>query len=84
MTEKTGQALDLIDRVALLEKGCCGRISIRDVREAAKIDAIKVIRCRDCRHYGRSPFGSGEVGWCKLAGEHKRRDFYCGYGKKRQ
>ena len=39
---------DLIRRDDLLKKECCGRISGDDVREAPAVDAVEVVRCKDC------------------------------------
>lgn len=45
----------------------------RDISEAVE----KVIRCKDCRHWGRSPFDHASIGWCIIAGYHRNPDYYC-------
>ena len=39
---------DLIRRDEILAKECCGRISANDVRQAPAVDAVDVVRCRQC------------------------------------
>ena len=51
---------------------------IKATQDATTVDAVVVMRCKDCIHCGRSPFGySPTMGWCKLHGHHRRFDYYC-------
>ena len=47
------------------------------------IDNPKIIHCMNCKHYGRSPFGHPTIGWCMIAGNHRKPDYYCADGKER-
>lgn len=89
---------DLISRSALDkmhqeeccgECGCCtyqtGDFGCRLITEAPAVDAVEVVRCKDCENFGSSPFGySPTLGWCKLAGSHRRMDYYCASGRKKE
>ena len=53
------------------------------IKKAPTIDAVEVVRCKDCVHYGKSPFRHPTIGWCIIAGSHKKPDWYCGDGERR-
>lgn len=53
----------------------------RDISEA--MDVETVIHCKDCEMWGRSPWGSSVLGWCKLYGEHRRPDYFCASAERR-
>ena len=75
---------DLISRSKLIERYKEPCHSFLDVIESMPgIDAVPVIRCKDCTNWGRSPFGSGQVGWCKIQGHHRRPEYYCASAKKK-
>ena len=46
------------------------------------IDAVQVVRCKDCIYLTRSPWGHPKLGWCKLYGHHRKADYYCASGKR--
>ena len=41
------------------------------------VDAVPVIRCKDCEHWRSSPFGVTNLGWCIICGHHRNPDYYC-------
>ena len=45
------------------------------------IDAVSVIRCKDCKHLTRSPWNNPDFGWCKLYGHNRKMDYYCASGE---
>ena len=54
------------------------------VFDAPAVEVAEVVRCKDCIHCGRSPFGySPTMGWCKLRGEHRRYDYFCASGEQK-
>lgn len=53
--------------------------------EALSADVVEVVRCRDCKHYGRK-YGDTVIGYCchtKQSG-YCAEDHYCGYGERRE
>ena len=42
-----------------------------------QVDAVEIIRCRDCTHYGESPYHHPTIGWCIIHGCHKFPDYFC-------
>lgn len=59
-----------------------------DIAEAFKnaptIYATEVVRCRDCKAWGKSPWGHFRMGWCKIHGCHHAPDYFCASAKKRE
>ena len=61
---------DLIDRATLLEKKTClwddalgwtECVDIDDIESAPTVDAVEVVRCKDCRHW---MYEYDDVGLC--------------------
>ena len=86
---------DLIDRAALLEKttylwceafGYEACVCCDDIKDAPAVDAVEVIRCKECKHWGGVPFGNICRRWsAPLEGMKnctKPGDF-CSYGERR-
>lgn len=83
---------DLISRSALLEwlcEGCNGAKKIGCgspccdydlIMQAPAVDAVEVVRCKDCKAFGESPWGHFPKGWCKIHGRHRDPDYYCASG----
>ena len=70
---------DLISRGALLadlrEKGFLPAIVQRSIERAPAVEAVEVVRCKDCKHrYTDS--------WCEYADDDD--NFYCARGKRKE
>lgn len=53
----------------------CGVESYRDwIEELPSIDAVEVVRCKECKHY--------EADWCYWRDVEIRADDYCSYGER--
>lgn len=63
---------------------CDGLIHLIKSLHAPAVDAVEVIRCKDCQAYGRSPYNHPTIGWCKLHGHHRNPDYYCASGKRKE
>lgn len=77
----------LIDADALSEKLCETTIFIKDgevfqrmINDAPTVDAVEVVRCKDCKHWGESFKG------CKRnpCVEAWHRHDFCSYGERRE
>lgn len=70
---------DLIDRQELLEhKGCCRARIIQMIESAPTVDAVPVVRCKDCR------FRQGEKeGFCYGIERYVSDADYCSRGERR-
>ena len=76
---------DLISRSALLKKECCGRISGDDVRNAPAVDAVEVVRCKNCMHYENGRCGHIMYimdGYYRNTYEVKSPDDFCSIGER--
>lgn len=67
----------------------CGlRIAAGDIRHQPTVDAVEVVRCKDCKHYHpMKPYPSynGSVNYCCRSGYIKVSDNdFCSYGEKRE
>lgn len=71
--------LNLIDRKALLEKQYNSSplkalqfaemvVDVRDIEDAPTVDAVEVVRCKDCKHYHK----------ITETDKHCRCDIFCG------
>ena len=57
---------------------------IRMIREAPEVDAVPVVRCKECKHYYADPWGYGN---CVFEGGVSRRTKdgdYCSWGERRE
>lgn len=51
------------------------------VRMAPAVDAVRVVRCKDCRHFTHSTFDPYGRGFCKKIAMMVQDDFFCGFAK---
>ena len=82
----------LIDADALLEK--MKRTSryfdvLFDVEEMPTVDAVEVVRCRECKHHywEQEPCHGKSVHYCKLPhmrGVEVFKEFFCYYGEREE
>ena len=89
--EKASSKKRLIDVDAFLEK--MKRTSryfdvVFDVEEMPTVDAVEVVRCRECKHHywEQEPCHGKSVHYCKL--QHMRgvevfKEFFCYYGERK-
>ena len=64
------------------EDPVCG--SVRVVTELPTIDAVEVVRCKDCKHWLKDVPGCTEfVGRCKWANYMVGATGYCVYGERK-
>lgn len=78
-----------VRKVTEYDESGCGidykAVPVEAIETAPTIDAVEVVRCKDCTNFGPSPFGySPTVGWCKLEGCHHKLDYYCASGERRE
>jgi hypothetical protein len=51
------------------------------IKEAPTIDAVLVVRCKDCKQYNTTGCSKG-FGWCENMETGTSDDFYCANGAK--
>lgn len=52
------------------------------LREAPTIDAVEVVRCRECKRHRKE--GCIDMVWCGKWGSQRLPDDYCSYGERRE
>lgn len=77
---------DLISRSALLaalvEGGILPAMVRRTIENAPAVDAVPVVRCRDCKHWLKDFAGCSDiVGLCEWANYAVGANGYCLYGE---
>lgn len=79
----------LIDVDALIQKRNHAKAYAQDmyvigqgyVMDAPTIDAVWVVRCRECGHYNKTGCSTG-FGWCENMDRGTWDEFYCASGKR--
>lgn len=80
---------DLISRSALLaalvEGGILPAMVRRTIENAPAVDAVPVVRCRDCKHWLKDFAGCSDiVGRCEWANYAVGANGYCLYGERKE
>ena len=57
-----------------------GYSAYKDIAEIPAVDAVSVVRCKDCIHFFSIIFGSH----CQLLGTQMDKDGYCSCGERRE
>ena len=57
--------------------------SRKTIKDAPTIDAVEVVRCKDCKQYNTTNF-SKVFGWCDKMNRVVHDDFYCFYGERKE
>lgn len=56
----------------------CDRQAYCRAKAMQTVDAVPVVRCRDCRSYNKP-----KTGWCEVHLDSEHPDDYCSYGKRK-
>lgn len=78
VTEKLSSEKRLIDANALIKEayadGAYGYVDAKQIADAPTVDAVEVVRCKDCKHrYSDS--------WCEYVDDDD--NFYCARGERK-
>lgn len=70
----------LIDADALkpsyIDSLCRFYVSIKDINSAPTVDAVEVVRCKDCKEFET-------IGYCLFWGDDMGDNGYCSYGERK-
>ena len=92
--KKTASEKRLIDADAFLEK--MKRTSryfdvVFDVEEMPTVDAVEVVRCRECQHWKPSGSKAGNsfsdmeyIGGCEFTNYYRSESDFCSYGERKE
>ena len=81
----------LIDADALTKEACAegayGYIDAKQIADAPTIDAVKIVRCKDCKHYKpqkKSAHWENKANYCNRVVTIKTHpDDFCSYGEQK-
>ena len=85
----------LIDADALMDEansdGAYGYVDAKQISEAPTIDAVPVVRCRECKHWKPSGSKAGNsfsdmeyIGGCEFTNYCRRESDFCSYGERKE
>ena len=85
--EKQSSEKRLIDANALIKEanadGAYGYVDAKQIADAPTVDAVPVVRCRDCEHF---KIGEDNVYYCRRyklgRGIFMRKNDFCSYGER--
>lgn len=66
-------------------KSACVRLGVahkKMILDAPTVDAVKVVRCKDCKHYLFDDFDGCYV--CMQLSKYVKTDFWCAYGERKE
>ena len=84
----------LIDADALMDEvnsdGAYGYVDAKQISESPTIDAVPVVRCRDCQHWKPTGSKAGNsfsdmeyIGGCEFTKYCRRESDFCSYGERK-
>lgn len=74
---------DLISRSALLGKAEGGTVCWFDIKHAPAVDAVEVVRCRDCSYWRKAKTNSKGFLICPASGMEIMAKDFCSYGERK-
>ena len=84
----------LIDANALIkeanEEGAYGYVDAKQIADAPTVDAVPVVRCRECVHWKPTGSKAGNsfsdmeyIGGCEFTNYCRRESDFCSYGERK-
>ena len=82
----------LIDGDALMDEansdGAYGYVDAKQIDEAPTVDAVKIVRCKDCKHYKpqkKSAHWENRANYCnRIVTIKVQPDDFCSYGERKE
>ena len=59
-------------------------ISEKEVQDAPTVDAVQVVRCKECSHSEVCKMDEGDVRYCHIFEMQTEDDYYCADGERRE
>lgn len=60
-------------------------VDVEDIENAPTVDAVPVIRCKDCKRWRKDVAGYAEfIGYCELAKWMIEKNGYCVHGERKE
>ena len=82
--------MDLIDRQAALSlirmampEETSGSLLYQSVKQLPAIDTVRVIRCKDCKHYTVDIFNDSTFRCCEIFDRYLKDDNFCSFAERK-
>ena len=56
-------------------------VELLEIEQAPTVDAVEVVRCKDCKHYLYDDFDGAYV--CMQLSKYVKPDFWCAHGERK-
>ena len=78
--------IDVNDIYSLFNQNGIARLHVSDIDTIPRVDAVEVVRCRDCIHYFSGAclkiYSDGDVS--QYAWQERNEDDFCSYGERKE
>lgn len=78
--------IDVNDVYSLFNQSGIARLHVSDIDTIPRVDAVEVVRCRDCIHYFSGAclkiYSDGDVS--QYAWQERNEDDFCSYGERKE
>ena len=78
--------IDVNDIYSLFSQNGIARLHVSDIDTIPRVDAVEVVRCRDCIHYFSGAclkiYSDGDVS--QYAWQERNEDDFCSYGERKE
>lgn len=57
------------------------------IKNAPTVDAVEVVRCKDCRHWSGRKYNvhiNGFLPWCRFSALQREANDFCSYGERKE
>ena len=82
--------IDVNDIYSLFNQSGIARLHVADIDTIPRVDAVEVVRCRECKHWkptgskGGKSFSDMEyIGCCEFTKYCRRESDFCSYGERK-
>ena len=80
------RVIDVNDVYSLFNQSGIARLHVSDIDTIPRVDAVEVVRCRDCIHYFSGAclkiYSDGDVS--QYAWQERNEDDFCSYGERKE
>ena len=83
--------IDVNDVYSLFDKSGFARLHAADIDTIPRVDAVEVVRCRECKHWKPSGSKAGNsfsdmeyIGGCEFTNYCRRESDFCSYGERKE
>ena len=83
--------VDVNDIYSLFNQSGIARLHVADIDTIPRVDAVEVVRCRECKHWKPSGSKAGNsfsdmeyIGGCEFTNYYRTESDFCSYGERKE